>query len=254
MQLGFGYVDFAGSGVVHAMGGVAGLAGALVLGARIGKYGAGRQAPHARGAQHPDGDARHVHPAVRLVRLQRRVDVRGDRRPVRGGRGQHRASRLRSVPRWRCSTCMKRMGKPDPGMMANGMLAGLVAITAPCAFVQPWAAAVIGIARRRSSSSSRCSSSSAAASTTRSARSRCTASCGIFGVLCVGIFSQRRVRRRLEPHDQGRGGDRVRRHRDPVRLRPRRPPARRAGDRCARHLHRDLRHRASRSSRSRTRS
>ena len=40
---------------------------------------------------------------------------------------------------------MKRVGKPDPGMMVNGMLAGLVAITAPCAFVQPWAAAVIGI-------------------------------------------------------------------------------------------------------------
>ena len=35
--------------------------------------------------------------------------------------------------------------KPDPGMMVNGMLGGLVAITAPCAFVQPWAAAVIGI-------------------------------------------------------------------------------------------------------------
>ncbi|MGH9164923.1 MAG: ammonium transporter, partial [Acidimicrobiales bacterium] len=38
----------------------------------------------------------------------------------------------------------RRAGKPDPGMMVNGMLAGLVAITAPCAFVQPWAAAVIG--------------------------------------------------------------------------------------------------------------
>ncbi|MBK7978078.1 MAG: ammonium transporter [Deltaproteobacteria bacterium] len=34
--------------------------------------------------------------------------------------------------------------KPDPSMMCNGMLAGLVAITAPCAFVDPWAAAVIG--------------------------------------------------------------------------------------------------------------
>ena len=40
---------------------------------------------------------------------------------------------------------MKRTGKPDPGMMVNGMLAGLVAITAPCAFVGPWAAAVIGL-------------------------------------------------------------------------------------------------------------
>jgi Amt family ammonium transporter len=39
----------------------------------------------------------------------------------------------------------RRTKKADPGMMANGMLAGLVAITAPCAFVQPWAAMVIGI-------------------------------------------------------------------------------------------------------------
>jgi Amt family ammonium transporter len=39
---------------------------------------------------------------------------------------------------------MAKFGKPDPSMMANGMLAGLVAITAPCAFVTAPAAGIIG--------------------------------------------------------------------------------------------------------------
>ncbi len=38
-----------------------------------------------------------------------------------------------------------RSKKPDPSMMLNGMLAGLVAITAPCAFVSPGGAAIIGV-------------------------------------------------------------------------------------------------------------
>ncbi len=38
-----------------------------------------------------------------------------------------------------------RFNKPDPSMMANGMLAGLVAITAPCAFVNSISACVIGL-------------------------------------------------------------------------------------------------------------
>ena len=44
---------------------------------------------------------------------------------------------------WNLSEC-GRYGKPDPSMLANGALAGLVAITAPCAFVTAPAAVLIG--------------------------------------------------------------------------------------------------------------
>ncbi|MET0909982.1 MAG: ammonium transporter [Ilumatobacteraceae bacterium] len=143
IELGFGYVDFAGSGVVHAMGGVAALAGAFVLGPRIGKYGADGK---------PRALAAHSIPMAML----------GTFILLFGWFGFNAASTF-SATDLRFTVVavntaiaaafgasiamfyvMKRMGKPDPGMMVNGMLAGLVAITAPCAFVQPWAAAVIG--------------------------------------------------------------------------------------------------------------
>jgi ammonium transporter, Amt family len=144
MQLGFGYVDFAGSGVVHAVGGVAALAGAIVLGPRIGKYGADGK---------PRALAAHSIPMAMLgtfillfgwfgfnaMSTFAATDVRF---AVAGlNTGIAAAFGATAAMFW----LMWRVGKPDPGMMCNGMLAGLVAITAPCAFVQPWAAAVIGI-------------------------------------------------------------------------------------------------------------
>jgi Amt family ammonium transporter len=144
VNLGFGYVDFAGSGVVHAMGGIAGLAGVLVLGPRIGRYG-------------PDGKPRalaaHNIPMAMLGTFillfgwfgfnaastfsatDLRFAVVAVNTGIAAGFGATAAMFY----------AQRRLGKPDPGMMANGMLAGLVAITAPCAFVQPWAAAVIGV-------------------------------------------------------------------------------------------------------------
>ena len=83
----------------------------------------------------------------------------------------------------------RRTGKPDPAMMANGMLAGLVAITAPCAFVAPWAAAVIGtiagvlviesvfFVERRLKLDDPVGAISV------------HGVCGLFGVLAVGIFA-----------------------------------------------------------------
>ena len=105
---------------------------------------AGRQAAHPRGAQHPDGacsgrsfccsGGSASTPRRRFAATDLRFTVVAVNTAIAAAFGATVAMFY----------CMKRMGKPDPGMMVNGMLAGLVAITAPCAFVQPWAAAVIG--------------------------------------------------------------------------------------------------------------
>jgi ammonium transporter, Amt family len=144
--LGLGYVDFAGSGVVHAMGGVAALAGAMVLGPRLGKFG-------------PDGKARtiagHHIPMAMLGTFILLFGWFGfnaastfaatDPRLVVVAVNTAIAAAFGAIAAMVWAMRKKKGGKPDPGMMANGMLAGLVAITAPCAFVKPWAAAVIGI-------------------------------------------------------------------------------------------------------------
>jgi Amt family ammonium transporter len=144
MSLGAGYVDFAGSGVVHAVGGVAALAGAIVLGPRIGKFGA-------------DGTPRAI-PGHHIP-----MAMLGTFILLFGWFGFNAASTFAATDVQFATAATntaiaaafgaiaamiyitKRTGKPDPGMMVNGMLAGLVAITAPCAFVAPWAAAVIGV-------------------------------------------------------------------------------------------------------------
>jgi Amt family ammonium transporter len=144
MSLGAGYVDFAGSGVVHAVGGVAALAGAIVLGPRIGKYGADGKARAIPGHNIPmamlgcfillfgwfgfNAASTFAVTDIQFATVATNTAIAGA---------------LGSVAAMYYITW--RTGKPDPGMMVNGMLAGLVAITAPCAFVAPWAAAVIGV-------------------------------------------------------------------------------------------------------------
>ncbi len=144
MGLGFGYVDFAGSGVVHATGGMAALAGAIVLGPRLGKY-------------DRNGKPRALLPHnVPMAMLGTFILLFGwfgfnaastfastDTRFAVAATNTAIAGAFGSVAALFYVT--KRTGKPDPSMLVNGMLAGLVAITAPCAFVQPWAAMVIGI-------------------------------------------------------------------------------------------------------------
>jgi len=141
--LGHGAVDFAGSGVVHSMGGIIALAGAMIIGPRIGKYDA-----HGR----PQAMPGHSVPMV----------VGGTFILAFGWFGFNPGSTLSgtdlrisfvvvntmlaSFAGALCAmlTLWAKGLKPDSTMLCNGMLAGLVAITAPCAFVNPLGAVIIG--------------------------------------------------------------------------------------------------------------
>jgi Amt family ammonium transporter len=143
MKWGFGYVDFAGSGVVHAMGGVAALTGAYVLGPRIGKFDKDGK-PRALPGHHLPMAMLGTfillfgwfgfNAASTFAATDSRLALVATNTAIAAAFG----ASIGMVWIW------FRSGKPDPGMMINGMLAGLVAITAPCAFVEPWAAMVIG--------------------------------------------------------------------------------------------------------------
>jgi Amt family ammonium transporter len=143
LSLGAGYADFAGSGVVHAVGGVAALAGAKVLGPRIGKFRDGK--------------------AVAIPGHHLPMAMLGTFILLFGWFGFNAASTFAATDIQFATVAtntaiagafgavatmflmMAKTGKPDPGMMANGMLAGLVAITAPCAFTSPTWSMVIGV-------------------------------------------------------------------------------------------------------------
>jgi Amt family ammonium transporter len=139
-----GFWDFAGSTVVHSVGGWAALAGVIVLGPRLGKYG-------ADGTVHPI-------PAHSMT-----SGVIGCLVLWLGWFGFNPGSTMASDPNAIAHVFMTTNtaafmallsattlnwlwdGKPDLGMSVNGCLAGLVAITAPCAFVTVNAALIIGL-------------------------------------------------------------------------------------------------------------
>jgi Amt family ammonium transporter len=141
-HLGHGAVDFAGSGVVHAMGGIIALAGGIVIGPRIGKYINGKSQT-IPGHHLPMAICGcfilafgwfGFNPGSTLAGTDLRISFIVVNTMLASVAGAFASMAF---------LMMKGM-KPDPGMMVNGMLAGLVAITAPCAFVAPWAAVAIG--------------------------------------------------------------------------------------------------------------
>src|SRR4051812_38806016 len=141
--LGHGVVDYAGSGVVHLQGGALALVTAWLIGPRIGKYG-------------KDGKVNPILPHhVPMVQLGTFILAFGWFGFNAGSSLAATDGRIGMVAVNTMIAGMSatiagvlymwmRYGKPDPSMMCNSMLAGLVAITAPCAFVTPVGAFIIG--------------------------------------------------------------------------------------------------------------
>jgi len=144
MHLGHGTLDFAGSSVVHAVGGFSALAGAVVMGPRIGKF---------KKDGTPVAFPGHHIPMAILGTIILFFGWFGFNGMSTLAAGDLRFSIIIANTMLAGAAGMlsamffvwKLWGKPDPSMAVNGTLAGLVAITAPCAFVSPWAAVLIGV-------------------------------------------------------------------------------------------------------------
>jgi Amt family ammonium transporter len=147
--LGNGAVDFAGSGVVHTTGGAIGLAVAIVLGPRLGRFNDDGTANAIPGHDIPMGVLGTIilffgwfgfNPGSALGIqgiFMNLVSLAAVNTLLAGAAGGMSAM----FYMWWFGPAKK----PDPSMSVNGILAGLVAVTAPCAFVDPWAAVVIGL-------------------------------------------------------------------------------------------------------------
>jgi ammonium transporter, Amt family len=142
--LGHGHVDFAGSSVVHMVGGVAALVGTIIVGPRIGKFGKDGKVNAIPGHHMPMAILGvfilafgwfGFNAGSSLSGNDLRISVIAVNTMLASAGGAFSAMLV--AKKW--------FGKPDLGLMANGMLAGLVAITAPCAFVTSVGAVAIGI-------------------------------------------------------------------------------------------------------------
>ena len=142
-SFGAGMLDFAGSTVVHSTGGWLALTGAIVLGPRMGKYDS-------------DGNPRpiagHNLPLAALGVFILWLGWFGFNPGSQMGADAADISLIAVTTNIAAAagaitamvTAWIFLGKPDAGMSLNGALAGLVAITAGCAFVNPVSAVIIG--------------------------------------------------------------------------------------------------------------
>ncbi len=190
-KLGHGYCDFAGSGVVHSVGGLTALAVAMIIGPRIGKY-------NRDGSPNPIPG--HDITMVLLGCFILAFGWFGFNPGSTLGASGNGSLRIGSIAvNTMLAGCTgsfgallymwMRFGKPDASMSGNGLLAGLVAITAPSGFVNTVGAAIIGF----SAGVLVCLSVEFLERIMKIddpvGATSVHGTCGLWGVLCVGLFA-----------------------------------------------------------------
>ena len=138
-----GFVDFAGSTVVHSVGGWAALMGALVLGPRIGKYAADGSPKAIPGHNIPLASLGVFILWFGWFGFNAGSTVAGDNLTI-GFIALNTNLAAAAGAIIAMITVWIKSGKPDVSMSLNGALAGLVGITAGCASVSPTSAIIIG--------------------------------------------------------------------------------------------------------------
>jgi Amt family ammonium transporter len=145
--LGHGYADFAGSGVVHAVGGITALALSLIIGPRLGKYNRDGSANAI-----PGHDLMIVLTGCFILAFGWFGFNPGSTLAASGNGALRIGSIAVNTMLAGCTGSFgailymwMRYGKPDASMTGNGLLAGLVAITAPSGFVNTIGATIIGL-------------------------------------------------------------------------------------------------------------
>ena len=190
-KLGHGYCDFAGSGVVHSVGGLTALAVAMVIGPRIGKFNRDGS-PNAI----PGHDITMVLLGCFILAFGWFGFNPGSTLGASGAGNLRIGSIAVNTMLAGCTGSFgavlymwMRFGKPDASMSGNGLLAGLVAITAPSGFVNTVGAAIIGF----SAGVLVCLSVEFLERVMKVddpvGATSVHGTCGLWGVLCVGLFA-----------------------------------------------------------------
>ena len=190
-KLGHGYCDFAGSGVVHSVGGLTALAVAMIIGPRIGKYNRDGSANAI-----PGHDITMVLLGCFILAFGWFGFNPGSTLGASGNGNLRIGSIAVNTMLAGCTGSFGailymwiRFGKPDASMSGNGLLAGLVAITAPSGFVNTVGSAIIGL----SAGVLVCLSVEFLERVFKIddpvGATSVHGTCGLYGVLCVGLFA-----------------------------------------------------------------